>query len=281
MAKHTFAILHFAATISLLTSCILLILISLSGGIWRDYSLLTVDLKNGSAFEVIPFSRDRDSYATYGTFGYCIQNIDMGQGYQKQSCSDPTVGYPITEIQTAIDGTKFFANNKGLDTLTKVMIVHPISAVTSFLAFVFSIRSGHLRTVGSMVLTFVSWIFVTIAMSIEMYIFVIVHEHVASKEVGGGSRAFLGAALWSFVVAFLLLTFATMVMCATVWQRKYWWKGREARNVENRNKVETRGINGEVQTSTDSSPVRRWSREENHVPFWRHRTVSIKLYSLY
>ncbi|EPS45456.1 hypothetical protein H072_609 [Dactylellina haptotyla CBS 200.50] len=274
MAKHTFAIFHFSATASLLASSILLILVSLSGGIWRDFSLLTVDLKNGSQFEIISFSRDRDSYATYGTFNFCIQNIDMGNGYQKQSCSDPTVGYPITEVQTAIDGTKFFANNKKLDGLTKVMILHPIVAVTCFLACIFSIRSGYLRSVAAMGLTLLSWMLITIAMSIELYLFVIVHEHVTSKEVGGGSRCFFGAALWSLVVAFILLTFATLVMSATVWQGKYWWRGKEVRQnrVKKRRATLARGVDGEVVSSTDSSPVRRWSRDENHHPFWRHRT---------
>ncbi|KAK6524672.1 hypothetical protein TWF281_011574 [Arthrobotrys megalospora] len=274
MGKHTFAILHFTATIALLISSILLLIISLSGQIWRDYSLMTVNLKNGSAFEVIPFSRDRDSYATYGTFGYCIQNIDMGEGYQKQSCSDPTIGYPITEIQMAIDGTKFFANNKHLDSLTKVMILHPIGCVITFMACLFGIRSGYLRSIWSMVLTLVAWVMTTVAMSIELYIFIIMEEHISSKEMGGGSRGWIGAAMWSLVVTFLLLTYAVIVMGATLWQKKYWWGGGEAATVVARRrrgrKIPGRGVNGESD-SGESSPVRRWSRDENHTPFWRHR----------
>ncbi|KAK6511317.1 hypothetical protein TWF481_000238 [Arthrobotrys musiformis] len=274
MAKRTFTILHFTATISLIISSILLLIITLSGQIWRDYSLMTVVLKNGSAFEVIPFSRDRDSYVTYGTFGYCIQNIDLGQGYQKQSCSDPTVGYAITEIQTSIDGTKFFENNKGLDSLTKVMILHPIGCVLAFIACLFGARSGYLRSIWSMVLTLVVWVMTTVAMGIELYVFIIMHEHISSKEIGGGSRPWLGPALWSLVVTFIFLTYAVLVTGATVWQKKYWWGGGEAVMVAARKKrgrkIPGRGVNGESD-SGGSSPVRRWSRDEAHVPFWKHR----------
>ncbi|KAK6506281.1 hypothetical protein TWF506_011199 [Arthrobotrys conoides] len=274
MGKHTFTILHFTATISLLTAAVLLLIITLSGQIWRDYSLMTVVLKNGSAFEVIPFSRDRDSYVTYGTFGYCMQNIDFGQGYQKQSCSDPKVGYPITEIQTSIDGTKFFENNKHLDSLTKVMILHPIGCVVAFTACLFGIRSGYLRSIWSMCLTLIVWVMTTVAMGIELYVFIIMHEHISSKEMGGGSRAWIGAALWSLVVTFICLTYAIVVTGITVWQKKYWWKGGEAKTVAARKKksrtIPGRGVNGESD-SGGSSPVRRWSRDEGHTPFWRHR----------
>ncbi|RVD85069.1 uncharacterized protein DFL_003400 [Arthrobotrys flagrans] len=119
---------------------------------------MTVVLKNGSAFEVIPFSRDRGSYVTYGTFRYCIQNIDVGQGYQKRSYSDPEVSYPITEIQTSIDGTKLFENNKHLDSLTKVMILHLIECVIVFTACLLGIRSGYLRSIWFMALTLVAWV---------------------------------------------------------------------------------------------------------------------------
>ncbi|KAF3922878.1 hypothetical protein AA313_de0208535 [Arthrobotrys entomopaga] len=274
MTNHIFGAVHFTATISLLACSIFLILISLSGGIWRDFSILTVDLKDSSAFEVIHFSRDRDSYATYGTFGYCIQNIDLGQGYQKKACSDPKVGYPITEVQTAIDGTIFTAEDKKLDGLTKVMILHPISAVTFFLACVFSIRSGYVRTISSMLLTFLSWLLVCIAMAIDLYVFVVVHGHVASKKLGGGSRAIYGGALWCLIVTFCLATFAMVVMCVTVWQGKYYWRGMQVkdRRARKRGRVQ-RGVDGEMHSS-ESSPARRWSRNPNNdsQPFWRHRT---------
>ncbi|KAJ6263721.1 hypothetical protein Dda_2291 [Drechslerella dactyloides] len=245
MGKHTFAIFHFSATAGLFISFVLLVLISLSGPTWHDFSLLTVGLKDGSAFEAIPFSRGRNSYATYGTFGYCIQHIELGEGYQERSCSDPTVGYPITEVQTAIDGTKFFENNKDIDSLTKVMVLHPVAAATSFLACVFSIRSGYLLSIGSMTLTLVSWLMITVAMAMEWYIFTIVQEHVNSREVGGGSKARFGAALWCLTAAFLLLTFGTVVMSATVWKKKSsWWRGRA------RGRQQT----GQYPGSSDSSP---------------------------
>ncbi|KAK6352858.1 hypothetical protein TWF696_004858 [Orbilia brochopaga] len=270
MGKHTFAVFHFSATTGLLASSILLILITLSGPIWRDYSLLTVDLKNGSAFEVVPLSRGRDSYATYGTFGYCIQNIELGQGYQEKSCSDPSVGYPILEVQTAIDGTKFFDNNKDVDSLTKVMILHPICAATTFFACAFSIRSGYLLSIGSMALTLISWVMATVAMAIEWYIFVIIREHVNSREVGGGSRARFGAALWCLTVVVILLTFATVVMMFTVWKRKAsWWHQRGRGGGRRRQEA------GSL-ASNDSSPVRRWNRSRNddRRPFRRHRRAS-------
>ncbi|KAK6540248.1 hypothetical protein TWF694_009063 [Orbilia ellipsospora] len=272
MTNHFFGAIHFFATISLLACSILLILISISGGIWRDFSLLTIDLKDNSAFEVIHFSRDRDSYASYGIFGYCIQNINLGQGYQKKACSDPTVGYPITEVQTAIDGTEFTDGDKKLDGLTKVMILHPIAAVTFFLACVFSIRSGYLRTLSSMVLTFISWILSGIAMAIDIYVFIIVHERVASEEFGGGSRPIYGGALWCLIVTFGLATFAVLVTSVTLWQGKYYWRGTkmEDRRTRKRGRIQ-RGVDGEMHSS-DSSPVRRWARDENPQPFWRHRT---------
>ncbi|KAF3908132.1 hypothetical protein ABW21_db0209206 [Orbilia brochopaga] len=275
MGRHTFAIFHFGATTGLLVSSILLIFITISGLIWRDFSLLTVDLENGSAFERVPLSRGRNSYVTYGTFGYCIQNIELGQGYQEESCSDPTVGYPITEVQTAIDGTKFFDNNKGINSLTKVMILHPICAATSFLACLFSIRSGYILSIASMTLTFVSWVMAVVSMGIEWHIFIIVHEHVTSSEVGGGSRARFGAALWCLTVVVILLTFAAAVLMFTLWRRETaWWHQRGQRGLGRGRRRGRREV--EPGASSESSPVRRWSRSGNRDrrPFWRHRGAS-------
>lgn len=99
------------------------------------------------------------------------------------------------------------------DSLTRVMVLHPIACGVAFIAFLISIGAGVVGSLAAALTAFVAWILVVIAMACDFTTFGIVRSHVNHDD--SQSKARWGGAIWMLVAAFVLLMPAMMLLVGT------------------------------------------------------------------
>merc|ERR1711977_245741 len=112
-------IFHHVGTFLLLAASVLLVITTISAPIINSIPILKVNLANGSD-------------VSFGTFGYCILNVDEDS---HDYCSGRHIGYNPANIMTRIENTDFgSASENTSEGLTRVMVLHPVACALSFLA---------------------------------------------------------------------------------------------------------------------------------------------------
>ncbi|EMD00834.1 hypothetical protein BAUCODRAFT_61895 [Baudoinia panamericana UAMH 10762] len=196
---------HWFGVALLFISSILLLITTISAPIWNHVSLLDVTLTNATSL--------RNSSVTFGTFGYCILDVPPVATHQDW-CTHHKIGYAPADIMARIDHTSFSEMAAGTsDSLTRVMVLHPIVCVLAFAAFLTSLGSGIIGSLIGAFIAFVTWVLVLISLAVDFSLFSIVKHHVNHDK--SGSKATYGSAIWLLLVSFVTLFFGMLIVFFT------------------------------------------------------------------
>lgn len=193
---------HHFGTFLLFTATILLIITCISAPVVNDIGLLKVNLGNATA--------QHHSKVTFGTFGFCQLNTADGHDH----CSKSMVGYSPGRVMINTEQTDF--SKASLDTtraLTKVMILHPISAGLAFIAFILAIGAGMFGSFLAAAVSLLAFLVTLVALICDFVMFAIVKRDV-NKDPSGSSAEF-SIAMWTLLASAVCSLLGTVVIFFT------------------------------------------------------------------
>jgi len=192
-------IIHHFGAFLLLIATALIIVTTISSPVVHDLGILKVDM-SGSF---------RGSKVSFGTFGYCIINVD-GKGTDQ--CSNSVVGYSPANVMHSVDGTVFsdYAASS-TSTLTRIMILHPISAGLCFLGVVLAAGSATLGLLAASVMAAVAFVATVVALVCDFVLFSIIRSNVNDNS-NTSNNAFFAEGLWTLLVACILCLIASALL---------------------------------------------------------------------
>ncbi|KAK5114126.1 hypothetical protein LTR62_002696 [Meristemomyces frigidus] len=196
---------HWIGVALLLISSLLLLVTTISAPIIGDISLLRVTLTNQSDI--------RNSSVSFGTFGYCVLDVPPVTSDQDW-CSKRKIGYAPADLMAQIDGTQFTEAAAGTaDSLTRVMVLHPVSCGLAFVAFLCSLGAGVIGSLIGALAALAAWVLVIVSLAVDFTIFGLVHRHVNND--GSGSSAKFGPAIWLLVASLITLLLGMLLVFFT------------------------------------------------------------------
>ncbi|KAM0668390.1 hypothetical protein ACQRIT_000918 [Beauveria bassiana] len=187
---------HHIGTLLLLVTAILLLVASISSPVVNNLALLKIQFRNGLDTEDM----------TFGSFGYC-QMYDGQSDYCHRH-----LGYNPLRLIRGIDG-EVDNGSVGRNTasgLTRVMVLHPVGAVLSFIAFLLAVLGTHVfSSLAASILSGLTFIVTVVVLACDWTALSIVHHRV--NEVRG-NRATYGSAIWCVVAALVTSFFGTIIV---------------------------------------------------------------------
>ncbi|KAI1850749.1 hypothetical protein JX265_004461 [Neoarthrinium moseri] len=222
---------HHIGSFLLFVAMILLIITSISAPVVHNLSVLKVVLPNNN--------NEYTPDVTFGTFGYCIRQSTG------DLCSRTHVGYDAGDVleqqsPVDIDLSDYAAGTS--NALTRVMVLHPVAAGMSFIAFLLALGAG---VVGSFLASLVALLtfLVTLVVLITDFVgFSILKS--AVNNSGSGATSEFGAAAWTLLASAVCNLLATVVIFFTCCSARLHNKRRASAKAER----------------YDSPPVRSTSR---------------------
>jgi len=151
----------------------------------------------------------------------------------KDLCSGSHVGYNPAAVMNSVDGTDFsdYAENTA-KALTRVMVLHPVAACLSFIAFFLAMGAG---VVGSFLASIVATLAFVVTLVVLVCDFVglgVIKSNVNNENNGRfDSNAYFSVGMWCVLVAGvcnLLAAIVVFLTCCTGRMKKR----RENRKVE-------------------------------------------------
>lgn len=133
------------------------------------------------------------------------------------------IGYAPADIMARIDHSSISELDAGTsDSLTRVMVLHPIACGITFIAFLLACGTGIFGSFAGAIIAFVAWIITLVALAVDFSLFGIIHHHV--NDDGSGSHAYFGSGIWCLLGAFVALFFGMFIVfftcCANRRERK-------------------------------------------------------------
>ncbi|KAL7799058.1 actin cortical patch SUR7/pH-response regulator pali [Trichoderma ceciliae] len=191
---------HYFGTVLLLAATALLIVVSVTAPVVNNLSILTVDFSGSSSVDRI----------TYGTFGYCIINSNG-----KDDCTSAHVGYDPTAALAQISQLSFSKSDRdGARVLTKVLILHPIAAGLTFLAFLLCLGTSFLGSFVASLFSALAFVATVIAMACDFAGFEIIKRAVNNRGPANVDARW-GPAVWCILAAAALTLIATILVFVT------------------------------------------------------------------
>merc|ERR1712093_303092 len=173
-------IFHHVGTFLLLAASVLLVITTISAPIINSIPILKVNLANGSD-------------VSFGTFGYCILNVDEDS---HDYCSGRHIGYNPANIMTRIENTDFgSASENTSEGLTRVMVLHPVACALSFIAFLLALGSGFIGALFAAFMSALAFIVTIVVMATDFTSFAIIKDHVNKDDTG--STAHYSTGMWT------------------------------------------------------------------------------------
>ncbi|KAI0394320.1 pali-domain-containing protein [Xylariaceae sp. FL0594] len=208
---------HHIGTFFLFAATVLLIITDISAPVVSSISLLRVDL--GPSRRADLFRDDDNDHIpsiTFGTFGYCTQNI---QASGSTSCSHSKIGYDpvaVIENELGIGGVSDYAHDTARG-LTKVMILHPIATGLAFISFLLALGAGFVGSLLASLGSLLTFVVVLVVLVTDLVCWAIIRS-----EVNGNNNsrnwdvhAYWGAASWTTLAAAILCLLATAILFFT------------------------------------------------------------------
>ncbi|KAI1764198.1 pali-domain-containing protein [Hypoxylon sp. FL1150] len=200
---------HHIGSFLLLAATVLLVITTISAPVVNKISMLKVNLYDQA-------SGDRNPTITFGTFGWCVTDALSDGG---DVCSGKHIGYdPISVVENNVDNVDF--SHLSTDTsegLTRVMILHPIAAGLSFIAFLLALGAGVVGSLLASLTSLLTFIVTLVVLITDFVCFAIIRNEVnnAASNNGNASRAEWGAATWTMLVAAICNLLATVIVFFT------------------------------------------------------------------
>ncbi|KAL7917550.1 actin cortical patch SUR7/pH-response regulator pali [Trichoderma austrokoningii] len=191
---------HYFGTVLLLAATALLIVISVTAPVVNDLSILKVDFAGSNAVDRI----------TYGTFGYCIIHSNG-----PDTCTSSHVGYDATAALAQVTQVSFSkADRDSTKVLTRVLILHPIAAGLTFLAFLLCLGTSFLGSFVASLFSFLAFVATLVAMACDFAAFGII-KHAVNVHGPNNVVARWGPTVWCILVAAVLTLIATVLVFIT------------------------------------------------------------------
>ncbi|KAL7942169.1 actin cortical patch SUR7/pH-response regulator pali [Trichoderma barbatum] len=208
---------HYFGTVLLLAATALLIVVSVTSPVVNDLSILKIDFSGSSSIDRI----------TYGTFGYCVINSNGND-----DCTKAHVGYDATAALGQANQLNFSKNDRdAARVLTRVMILHPIAAGLTFLAFLLCLGTSILGSLVASIFSALAFIATVIAMACDFAGFQII-KHAVNTRGPANVEAHWGPAVWCILAAAALTLIATILVFITC------CAGRRKKNRTHRGKAD-------------------------------------------
>lgn len=189
---------HFGAFL-LFTATVLLVIVDITAPVVNDISILKVELGDSM----------QGSGVTFGTFGYCVLDVDGSD-----ECSKVRIGYNPADVITDATGSEFSnASENTAKALTRVLVLHPVATGLCFIAFILCLGAG---TLGSFVASMVSalaCLITVVVLACDFVGFGIIKRKV--NRSSADISAHWGVAIWLVVVAGICTLAATVVVFFT------------------------------------------------------------------
>lgn len=197
--------IHHVGTFLLFAATILLIITCISAPVVNNIAILKVRLNGSNG------SGRSDENIAFGTFGWCLNNANGGDG---DECSQSQVGYNPAAIVRDKDQTQF--SDYAEDTtrgLTKALVLNPIACGLNFIAFLLALGSGFVGSLLASLVAGVAFLVTLVALIIEFALFSIIKSNISDNNAG--SDAEYGSAAWTTLVAAIFSLFATVILFFT------------------------------------------------------------------
>ncbi|KAI1332712.1 pali-domain-containing protein [Xylariaceae sp. FL0255] len=201
---------HHFGTFFLFVATVLLIITDISSPVVDNISILRVEL--GTTKNQGVTHENNFPSVTFGTFGYCTQNVNGDNGWQ---CSRKMIGYdPVAVIQSHVSGTHFdtYEHDTSRD-LTKVMILHPIATGLAFISFFLALGAGFVGSFLAALGSFITFIVLVVVVITDFVGFGLVKR--AVDNANSAVEAQWGVAAWTTLVAGILCLLATVILLFT------------------------------------------------------------------
>jgi len=196
--------LHHFGTFTLFVATILLIITCISAPVVHNISMLKVNIggSNGAV--------------SFGTFGYCLldsqaRDVPNSNG---DFCTSSMIGYAPADVLSQAEGTQF--SGYAADTtrgLTKVMILHPIAAGVTFIAFMLSLGAGMVGSFLAALVALAAFVITVVVLITDFVLFSILKNNV--NDHNAGSQAYYSTAMWTLLAAAILILIGTIVVFFT------------------------------------------------------------------
>jgi hypothetical protein len=129
-------------------------------------------------------------------------------------CSNSVVGYSPADVMNEADGTDYSSYAiSTTNTLTKVMILHPIATGLCFLAFVLAISAGTFGSLLASVVAAVAFIVTLVALVCDFVLFSMIKSNI--NDQGNGSYAYYSVGIWTILVSAICSLLGTIVIFFT------------------------------------------------------------------
>lgn len=133
----------------------------------------------------------------------------------KQSwCTGRHIGYPPADVTNSATRTTFATTSGGTaNSLTRVMVLHPIACGLAFIAFLTTLGGRTLTaSLSGTLVTALTWTLVLISLAVDFTAFGIVKHDVNEQSGGVFPTAKFGSAMWCLVASFILLSAGVVVV---------------------------------------------------------------------
>ncbi|KAK6864139.1 hypothetical protein PG990_006425 [Apiospora arundinis] len=227
---------HHIGSFLLLSATVLLIITCITAPVVHHLSVLKVRVNDAS---------DNAGAINFGTFGYCVDNVDSSVN----GCTRSHVGYNAASIIQRVPGSDIDvsdASAKTANALTRVMVLHPVACGLSFIAFLLALGAG---VVGSFLASLVSLLafVVTLVVLITDFVGLALLRNAVNKSNQATAR--YGAGAWTLLAAAVCQLLATVIVFFTC------CSARLHKKRDNRNSTKAERYDSPPRTTSNS---RRW-----------------------
>lgn len=118
---------------------------------------------------------------------------------------------------TSIEDTTFSeAYRDSASGLTRVMVLHPVAAGISFIAFLLGAGAGFFGSFLAAIVSLIAFIVTVVVMICDFVLFAIVRDHVNSNnDDTSGSHATYSVAIWTILVAAICSLIGAVILFFT------------------------------------------------------------------
>jgi uncharacterized membrane protein len=130
------------------------------------------------------------------------------------ACSRKTLGYSPAAVMNQVDNTQFsdYAT-RTTRSLTKAMVLHPVSCGLNFIAFMLALGAGVVGSLLASLVAAVAFIVTLVIMIIDFVLFSIVKSNI--HDDGTGAHAYYASAAWTILVSAICSLIGTIIVFFT------------------------------------------------------------------
>ncbi|GAA6061519.1 hypothetical protein JCM10212_004509 [Sporobolomyces blumeae] len=187
--------IHYTGTFALFAAMALLIVASVSSPVWNTVGYLKGEIQGASV--------------TFGNWGFCLS----GQ------CTSGKLGYPANFITGLTGANQRIASETVLRNLTYTLILTPIAAGLSFIAFLLAIGTHLVLGILGSIAALLAFIVTIVALGLQLGLFIVTRNRINGLNQPN-THVGISSCIWLVVAAAGCQLWATITVCLTRSRRK-------------------------------------------------------------